>query len=135
MRRLLLTLVAVLALTAAACGGDSDEPAAGNGEPPTTSAGGGDAEAPRSTLGLTAKAIAFDKTALTASAGTVSIRFENQDDGIPHNLHVSGTGVDARTEIEEGPATQTLDLDLRPGTYNYVCDVHPQQMKGELNVS
>lgn len=135
MRRLLLTLVAVLALTATACGGDSDERAAGNGERPTTTADGGTTAVPGSTLELTAKGIAFDKTALTASAGAVSIRFDNQDAGIPHNLHVSGSGVDAKTEIEEGPATQTLDLDLEAGTYSYVCDVHPQQMKGELNVT
>lgn len=130
-----LTLVAVLALTAAACGGDRDEPVAQTGDSPTTTAERGDASGSAATLELRARGIAFDKTALRAGAGKVSIRFENGDAGIQHNLRVSGKGVDDKTEIKEGPATQTLDLDLEPGTYSYVCDVHPQQMRGELEVS
>lgn len=101
---------------------------------PTTAAGdAGEGGAPA--LELTATRIAFDTTTLRAGAGKVSIRFENRDDGIPHNLHVSGPGVDERTEVEEGPATQELELELEPGSYSYVCDVHPQQMRGELTVT
>jgi len=128
MQRRLLIFVAVLALSAAACGGDSDEPAAQGAEP------GGGREA-GSTLRLTAQGIAFDKRTLTASAGTVSLRFDNQDAGIPHNVHVSGNGVDDKTEVDNGPTTQTLQLRLEPGAYTYVCDVHPQQMRGELSVT
>lgn len=134
MRRRLLALMAVVALISAACGGDSDEPAAQSGQRPTTTAERGGA-GPGSTLELTAQGIAFDKAALRASPGAVSIRFHNQDQGIPHNLHVSGTGLDDKTEIEAGPTTQTLDLSLRTGTYSYVCDVHPQQMTGQLTVT
>ncbi len=137
MRRRLVALVAVLALAGTGCGGGSDEDSVGQrGDGPTTTARRqGEADGPGSILGLSAKSIAFDKQALTAAGGSVSIRFDNQDNGVPHNLHVTGSGVDEKTEIAAGPATQTLKLNLRPGTYTYVCDVHPQQMKGELIVA
>jgi plastocyanin len=87
------------------------------------------------TLELVAKGIAFDKTTLTAPAGSVSFRFDNQDQGVPHNLHVSGNGVDEKTDIQGGPTTQALTLEVTAGSYTYVCDVHPQQMKGQLTVT
>lgn len=130
MRRLAVLLV-TMALVAAACGDSDDEPVALSGEPDTTGVADGDG----ATLELAAKEIAFDKNDLTAAAGSVTIAFDNQDDGIMHNLHVTGSGVDEKTEIETGPTTQTLPLDLDPGSYSYVCDVHPQQMKGDLEVT
>lgn len=87
------------------------------------------------TIELAAKNTAFDQTRLTASAGPVMIAYDNQDTGVAHNLHVTGPGVDDKTEIETGPATQRLELEVEPGTYTFVCDVHPQQMRGEIEVS
>jgi len=130
MRRLAILLVSTT-LVAAACGDSDDDPAARSGEPETTSI----AEGEGATIELAAKSISFDRTELTAAAGRVTITFDNQDHGIMHNLHVTGSGLDGRTEIETGPATQTLEVELDPGTYSYVCDVHPQQMKGELEVT
>lgn len=128
MRRLVI-LFAAITLVAAACGSD-DEPAAQSGDPLTTAADGGGSK-----IELAAKNTTFDQTDLAASAGTVTIAFDNQDDGVSHNLHVTGPGVDEKTEIEAGPIEQTLELELEPGTYSYVCDVHPQQMTGELEVT
>ncbi|MGH9176975.1 MAG: cupredoxin domain-containing protein [Acidimicrobiales bacterium] len=132
-------LMAAIALLAAACGGDSDPPdAAGGGGPgvsSTTSAGAAPTPAPAAaTLELSAENIAFSVSTLAAEAGRVTISFDNLDEGTPHNLHVTGDGVDERTDIEPGPVTQRLALTLAPGTYRYVCDVHPQQMTGELTV-
>ncbi|MGH9151470.1 MAG: cupredoxin domain-containing protein [Acidimicrobiales bacterium] len=123
-------LALAIALVLAACGGDSDPPtpAAGGGATTTTSAGG------TAALELRAEDIAFSASSLSADAGEVTIRFANQDEGIRHNLHVTGDGVDDKTGIEPGPVTQRLTLTLEPGTYAYVCDVHPQQMTGELTV-
>lgn len=86
-------------------------------------------------LDLVAQNIAFDRTAITVPAGTVTFEYDHRDSGILHNLHITGEGVDERTGIEPGPVRQRLTLRLRPGTYTYVCDVHPQQMRGELTVT
>lgn len=132
MRRLTV-LIAAIALTGAACGKGEQRPAA-SGLPLTSTTAATDATA-SGTLELTAKNIAFSTSALTAAAGTVTIHYDNQDVGTPHDLHLSGQGNDERTEIKPGPITQQLTVTLGPGTYSYVCDVHPVQMKGELTVT
>lgn len=104
-------LVAGLAL--AACGGG----------------GGG------TTLTLVADDVAFDTSTLSADAGEITINYQNDDDGVSHNLQVSGNGVDASTELAEGPVEQTLTFEAEPGTYEYVCTVHPNEMTGTLEVS
>lgn len=92
------------------------------------------------TLKLVAQNILFDKSKLTAPAGTITIDFDNKDGGIPHNLKVfkgtdaSGPVVGA-TAVATGPVQQTLTLKLAPGTYYYHCDVHPATMTGILTVT
>lgn len=94
--------------------------------------GGGDAT---TELTLVGDDIAFDTSTLSAPAGTITITFQNEDEGITHNLEVTGDGVDASTEIAEGPVEQTLTFEAGPGTYDYVCVVHPNEMTGTLEVS
>jgi plastocyanin len=82
----------------------------------------------------------FDLEVLAAPAGTVTIEFDNRDGGVPHNLHVfKGDDADGEsvgeTELEVGPVTQTLTMDLEPGEYFYVCDAHPNTMEGILTVN
>ncbi|MDE3096183.1 MAG: cupredoxin domain-containing protein [Chloroflexota bacterium] len=116
--------------TPAATAPASGTPAAG------TPAAGGTA----TTLKLVAENILFDKSKLTAPAGTITIDFDNKDGGIPHNLKVfkgtdaSGPVVGA-TAVATGPVQQTLTLKLAPGTYYYHCDVHPATMTGILTVT
>jgi plastocyanin len=55
------------------------------------------------------------------------------DRGEAHNFHLSGPGVDQRTEIEfVGGVTWTVTL--REGTYTYLCNAHPTSMRGTLTV-
>ena len=101
---------------------------------PATSAAGA-----ATTLQLIAKNTLFDKSSLQASAGAVTIDVDNQDAGIPHNIHVykgkDSTGEDiGKTEFEAGPVKQTLKLTLAAGEYFFVCDVHPATMSGKLEV-
>jgi plastocyanin len=91
------------------------------------------------TLQLIAKNTLFDKNLLQASAGAITIAMDNQDGGIPHNIHVykgkDNTGEDmGKTEFEAGPVKQTLTLTLAAGEYFFVCDVHPATMSGKLEV-
>jgi plastocyanin len=103
----------------------------------TTATAGGGGEA--TTLTLVAKNTLFDKSELKAKAGAVTIEVDNQDGGIPHNLHVyrgkDNTGEDmGKTEIAAGPVKQTLKLQLTAGEYFFVCEVHPPTMFGKLEV-
>lgn len=98
-------------------------------------------EPPSTTLSITASGTAWDKKALSAVAGaSLTITVQNNDDGIPHNWHLS-EGADpggdevAMTDIENGVITQTLDFGpLDPGEYYYVCDVHTN-MEGVLTAT
>jgi plastocyanin len=141
----LIGLVAAIALTAAACGRDGREKPASTGLPlgsDTTAATGGGGDGNRAggsptQLTLVAENIAFDTETLTAPVGEeVTIEYDNRDD-VPHNLHIlTEDGEEPATEIETGPVTQTLTFTIdEAGSYTYVCDVHPQQMTGTLQVS
>ena len=130
-RRMLL-VAAALALTAAACGDTTPDVDQG-----ATTTGGDEPSAARDVT-IVAKDTAFDTTTLDATVGeTLTITYDNRDDGIAHNLHVEGvSGGDAKTDIEQGPTTQSLAVSFDDaGEFAYVCDVHPQQMRGTITVS
>jgi plastocyanin len=73
---------------------------------------------------------------LTAPAGGVTIVLDNRDNGIAHNVNVFSGGTSmGSTSPAAGPITETLALGtLAPGSYPFVCDVHPQAMHGVLTV-
>jgi plastocyanin len=108
--------------------------ATGAATPAATSGGEG------TKIVIIAKDILFDKTSLTAPAGTITIELDNQDPGQPHNIHFF-KGADATgesvgtTELNIGPAKDTLTMTLDKGEYFYQCDVHPTTMLGTLTVN
>lgn len=82
----------------------------------------------------------FDKEALAAPIGRITVKFDNQDSGVVHNIHFfHGETADdeevGMTELESGPIIQELSLNLAAGSYFYQCDAHPTTMKGSLTVS
>jgi plastocyanin len=82
--------------------------------------------------------LSFDKTALSAKAGKVTIAFTNMSP-LAHNLTVEATGgkILGATPTFQG-ATKTLTLTLKAGTYKFFCSVpgHRQAgMEGTLTVS
>ena len=91
-------------------------------------------------LDIAAISSVFDKTELEAPAGPITIRLDNQDAGIVHNITVfdgddSSADILGSTDLEPGPIEQELTLDLQPGSYFYQCDAHPTTMKGVLTVT
>jgi hypothetical protein len=63
-------------------------------------------------------------------AGTYTI--EVHDESIMHNFHLSGPGVDQRTEVETtGIVTWTVTLTDR-SRYTFVCDPHATFMRGSF---
>jgi outer membrane protein assembly factor BamB/plastocyanin len=84
--------------------------------------------------------LSFGETELSAPANTeVTIRYDNQS-SVPHNVAVfpgtepSGDPI-GRTEVETGPVVQELVFTTPdPGSYLYLCEVHPETMRGTLTV-
>jgi plastocyanin len=127
--------LAVVALAVAGCGGD-DEEAGGTTDTETTTetttASGSTLTAsvgPGFEISLTG-ADGADVT--TLSAGTYTIDVDDQSD--MHNFHLSGTGVDESTEVGE-VETETWEVTVEAGTYEFVCDPHASQMNGSFEVT
>jgi len=63
-------------------------------------------------------------------AGTYTI--EVRDESIMHNFHLSGSGVDQRTDVETtGTVTWTVTLQDK-ARYTFVCDPHNTTMRGSF---
>ena len=135
-----LTLIAAVAVLAlAGCGGGDKEststPAAtATDTPASSSASGGGAE----TIKLSADpdALKFDKSALTAKAGKVTLSMANPS-GIPHAVAIEGNGVDVDGKTVQKGGTSTATADLKAGTYDFFCPVDGHRaagMEGKLTV-
>ena len=138
-----LALVAVLAV--AGCGssknsggsGSSSTPAPANTATtsPSPSSGGGAG----GTLKIAADPsgqLKFDKSSLTAKAGSVTITMSNPSP-IPHGVAVQGNGVNKVGNVVNQNGTSTVKVTLKPGKYTFYCPVpgHRQAgMQGPLTV-
>jgi plastocyanin len=134
--------VALIAAFALCAGCTTSEPARPTPTPAAavtvTGATGGSPVA----LALSAKNIAFDRSTLSAPAGsTVALTFANDDAGVPHNFALY-TDATAATPIFQGaiipgPSTTTYTFAApgTPGTYFFRCDPHPDTMTGSFIVT
>ncbi len=153
----LIAAVALAAISLAACGGGGGSTAAPAG---SMGAAGATSAAPTSTESESAAAdtgeivitappnaasVGFEPTTATAPADTpFTITFENKDPGIPHNIKIyEGTDTSKDPVFEpknNALVTGTDDVKyeiqaLAPGTYTYVCSVHPATMMGTLTAA
>jgi plastocyanin len=93
-------------------------------------------------VNVAAKNFAFNLTSITVPRGAqVTVHFDNQDQGIPHNVafYMSsaatqsiyiGQKVTGVTQV-----TYTFTAPAAPGTYFFRCDVHPGTMFGDFVVT
>jgi plastocyanin len=107
----------------------SNAPGAAAATPPAASATTGSGQA----LSVEANPegqLKFNKTALTAKAGKVSIDFSNMAP-LGHNLTVASASgaVAGATPTFQGGA-KTLTLNLKPGAYKFYCSVPGHRMAG-----
>jgi plastocyanin len=145
MRRSLLLVIALVALTVAACSSattpgwtyapptpsptvDPNATAAPSVEPsaaPSDGPSGGDA------LYVSAINIAFEQTELSTAADTpFVIRFENKE-AVPHNVEIKDAGGMSmfKGEIVTGPTVIEYQVPALPaGSYQFVCTVHPNMV-------
>ena len=87
-------------------------------------------------VAVAARSLAFDKECLAAPADSAfTIRFNNADSGIPHNVSILSDGEPLFTgEIVTGPRTVPYRVTpLEQGSFEFRCDVHPQ-MRGTFIV-
>jgi plastocyanin len=134
MRSALVAATALLSLTLAGCGGASSSVAARPADrtpPAATGATGGH-------LQLSGDdSFAFDPPLHTAPAGHVVVDIHGKG-SYPHNVDFPGLHlVSPSTTGGLTGNDVVLDLgDLKPGTYQFVCDYHAGAgMKGKLVVS
>jgi plastocyanin len=151
---LLAVLVAGGALLSSGILPNSNGGAAASGGPGASGAGGGAGggtssgqpgapatpapSAPVGDVTVTAQGIKFLETSIEAPAGKpFTIAFDNQDAGTPHNIEIldsSNAKAFAGATIT-GPAATVYDVPaLTPGTYTFVCTIHPNTMTGTLTV-
>ena len=118
-----LSTAPLLALLLAACGGGDD---------------GGTAAAPAepvTAITITSTDLSFDVESFAVPVGEeVTLTYENEHEGVPHNVHVdTGEADEPTTEVVEGPVTQELTFTLdEAGEVDYLCDVHPATMRGTI---
>lgn len=132
-----LAALAALPLVVAACGNDDDQSLAPVPDTTTipvvtTEA----AELPPADPVVVAEGIAFTDDTLTLPAGDeVEVTFQNRDDGTPHSLHIVAGDVDVATDriVGDSLAVLTVRID-EPGSYEFFCDVHSEQMRGTVVV-
>ena len=82
----------------------------------------------------------YATTAFTTTAGVATeLTLQNKGAADPHNWHLMGVqnadASDIKTDIIQTGQSANLTFTIaKPGTYNFVCDVHPTVMMGTLTV-
>ncbi|KAA0022759.1 cupredoxin domain-containing protein [Antrihabitans cavernicola] len=127
--RLVVAGIAVAAALSACGSSDSSGVAAisttpAPGAPTTAQVQSGD-------VAVKVKGMAFTPATITVTAGT-KVTWTFDDGGIPHTvtgLKDAAMGINSPI-LKEGDYSYTFD---KPGTYNYICSIHPD-MKGTVTV-
>jgi plastocyanin len=143
MRRLVFVLVGVLALVPAACssddGGGSTASTGTTGATASTGATGNDGAnadcadltGEGATFTITIADFAYDPSCFTASASQ-GIQIVNRDD-VDHTFTMTGTQIDVPVAAGETFNGEPISGVVEPGTYDFMCTIHPQ-MTGQVTV-
>lgn len=81
-------------------------------------------------------ALRFSVKSLKATSAHVQLLLTNASK-VPHNIAIKGNGVDKKGRVVSNGAESRVDVNVKPGTYEFYCSVagHEQAgMKGTLVV-
>ena len=113
-------MLLVLVLLMTGCGDDDDDDGDDTGATPAADA---------QTVNVTLTEFAIEMPS-TIQAGPVSFIVTN-DGEVEHNFEVEGEGIEEEFEENLAPGeTQTLNIELEPGTYEVYCPVGDHQGQG-----
>ena len=122
--------VLCLAVALAACGGSASRSDEAPASPQAGIAQQGEAaNAGSTTVDVVAKDMKFAIDPSQASAGTITFVVTNADP-MPHVFAVEVNGVEHKTAMIAAGKTESLTLDLEPGTYYYRCTVIGHSLAG-----
>jgi plastocyanin len=117
--RLAIGVCAFLIIALGGCGGTSDSTSSGS---TSDGASSGDASSGASTSGkIEIKNFEFVPKGVTVKAGT-PVTWTNQDSSA-HTATATGPGGGFDTGTLQQGDSKTLKV--APGTYHYICDIHP----------
>jgi uncharacterized cupredoxin-like copper-binding protein len=141
MRRasLVISIAVLAAFGLVACGGDDDDDGGDTAAqaPTTTAAGGGGGGSTVAISTPPGSDLAFEQKDASASAGPVTIDFDNQQ-SLQHDVKVedsSGQELGGTDLVSSGTATAMVDL--QAGSYTFFCSVPGHReagMEGTLTV-
>jgi plastocyanin len=129
-----LLLVAVV-LTA--CGDADRRDRSASAAPPAATAQPARNVGDATTVHVTTEEFSFALDTTNVPAGPVTFVVRN-DGQAPHDFRLSGNDVNEKIPIIQAGESKSLTVELKPGTYTYICTVggHEQMgMKGTLTVS
>jgi plastocyanin len=97
------------------------------------------ASLPPGTFAVVAKNVAYDVKAIEVSANQpFHIQFTNNDTGVDHDVDIRDASGKTLEDKPHTPGGQSVTYDytgLPPGTYTFICSVHPiEAMTGTLTV-
>jgi uncharacterized cupredoxin-like copper-binding protein len=130
---------ALVALAATGCGSSSSSSSSASTPAPApapASTSGGGASSNVSLAADPSGALKFDKTALAAKAGNVTITMNNPSP-VPHAIAVDGSGVSKSGQTVTMGGKSTITVSLKAGTYKFFCPVDGHRaagMEGTLTV-
>ena len=132
MKRLLIMLLACLALVAAGCGGDDEEPAPAGGGAATQKedTSGSGAASTSDAVEIDMKNFQFAPKSATVKVGQ-TVKWVNQDSA-PHDATDEDTGQFKSDQFPKGESFEFTPK--KAGEINYVCTLHPG-MEGTLTVT
>jgi plastocyanin len=129
MVRARVAVAMILVVGLAACGDDDDSGSEAT-QSEATQREATESEATGSGATITAANRAFDPSELSVAAGeTITLR--NEDD-VEHSFTIDDPEIDAEAE---GGEEATVEAPDEPGTYDFHCRYHPEQMTGTLTVT
>jgi plastocyanin len=141
MRKLVFVLVGMVVLTLTACssddGGGGTTASAGNtaatGSNPdeTGNEDCADLTGEGATFTITIADFAYDPPCFTASASQ-GISIVNQDD-VDHTFTMTGTQINVPVAAGETFNEEPIAGPVEPGTYDFLCTIHPS-MTGQVTV-